>query len=302
MKKYLTIDVGGTNIKYALMDEEANIFEKGEVPTPTTDADEFVEALGRIYDKYAGEVEALAMSAPGRIDASRGFFYTGGALKFIKNTDVAAMLSKRIPIPFCAENDAKSAALAELWKGAMKGYNSGSIIVLGTGIGGAIILDGKLLRGNTFAAGEYSGIASHWDSRITGVGDTWASVNSTKNLVKMYADAAGLDPKSIDGRYFFARANEGEETALNVLKEFCGYLATGIYSLQIILDVQRYCIGGGISKQPILMETLQKEVDDLFARMPFYMPAAKPEVVACEFGNDANMIGALYHYLYEYKK
>ena len=301
MTKYLTIDVGGTNIKYALMDEQAVIYEKGEVPTPTKDAGEFVETLGQIYDRYAGEVQALAMSAPGRIDSSKGFFYTGGALQFIKNTDVAGMLKDRIPVPFCAENDAKSAALAELWKGSLKGYRSGSVIVLGTGIGGAIILDGKLVRGETFAAGEYSGIAAHWDSKVMGTSDNWANVNSTKNLVATYAKAAGLNASEIDGRYFFAKANEGDETAVSVLKDFCAHLATGIYSLQLILDVQRFCIGGGISKQPVLMKTLQNEVDDLFARVPFYSPAAKPEIASCTFGNDANMIGALYHYLYEVK-
>ncbi len=299
MKKYLGIDVGGSAIKFGLLTEEGDILEKGEVPTPCDSLDEFVEAVGSIYDTYASQIEAVAMSAPGRIDSSRAFFYTGGALRFIKNTDMKAALEKRIPVPFTVENDAKCAALAELWKGSLKGYRSGSVIVLGSGIGGAIILDGKLVRGETFAAGEYSGISTRWDMPQRGMENSWASTNSTRGLVKAYAKEVGVDPNTINGRVVFEKVNADDEVANKVLRSFCANLVTGIYSLQIILDVQRFCIGGGISKQPRLMQYIQEELDACFESLPFYCPAAKPEVVVCTYGNDANMIGALYHYLYE---
>ncbi len=302
MSRYLGIDVGGSAIKYSLLTEEGEILEKGDIPTPTHDADAFVEAVGSIYDKYAGKVEAMAMSAPGRIDSSRGYFFTGGALSFAVEFDMQSALQKRIPIPFSIENDGKCAGLAELWVGSLKGYNSGSIIVLGSGIGGAIILDGKLVRGDTFAAGEYSGISTRWDLPQRGFANVWAMTNSTNGLVSTYADATDQDPKQLNGRIFFDAVNSGDETANKVLRNFCAQLVTGIYSLQIILDVQRFCIGGGISKQPKLMEYIQEELDACFASMPSFCPAHKPEVVTCTSGNDANMIGALYHYLFEYKK
>ena len=238
------------------------------------------------------------MSAPGRIDSSIGYFFTSGALGYISGHNLAEELKERIPVPVCVENDAKAAALAELWKGSMKGYNSGSVITLGTGIGGSVIMGGKLVRGETFAAGEFSGISSAWDRRYDR-DKIWASCASTNSLVSMYAVKKGLELSEVNGRIFFEAANNGEEEALEVLSDFCDNVICGIMSIQLILDVQRYSIGGGISKQPILIETLQRKLDELYEEYAGKMASSKPEIVACTFGNDANMIGALYHYLFE---
>ena len=303
MNKYLTIDVGGTNIKYAVMTEELEILDKGEVPTPYAGGlAEFEDTIAALYDRFSDmPVKAVCMSAPGKIDSVTGYFYTSGALKYISGVNLKDELKERIPVPFCVENDAKAAALAELWKGSMKGYDSGSVITLGTGIGGSVILNGKLVRGNTFAAGEFSGISSRWDQKYDRH-VTWAGVSSTTGLVGRYAERIGKEVSEVNGRVFFEAANSGDETALEVLEEFCDTVVTGIVSLQLILDVQRFAFGGGISKQPLLMETIQRRLDELFDEIGAKLPATKPEVVACAFGNDANMIGALYHYLYELEK
>jgi len=298
MSKYLTIDVGGTAIKYAVMTEDLEILEKGDVPTPKDDYEAFKGVIACLYEKF-NDVEAVCMSAPGKIDASCGYFYTSGALKYISGHNLPDDMKEEIKVPFVVENDAKAAALAELWKGSMKGYSSGSVITLGTGIGGSVILDGKLVRGNTFAAGEFSGIATRWDDKYGK--DNWAGHCSTTTLVKEYAEKLGVPEEEMNGKIFFEAANNGEEKALEVLNKFCDAFVAGIMSLQLILDVQRYAIGGGISKQPILLETINKKLDELFEGLEGKTPATKPEVVTCAFGNDANMIGALYHYLYEIK-
>ena len=298
MSNYLTIDVGGTNIKYALMNENAEITDKAEVPTPMEGLEKYVDTLVDIYNTYAGQVEAVCMSAPGKIDAHTGYFYTGGALKYIHETDLAGLLKDRIPVPFCAENDAKAAALAELWKGSMRGVRNGTVITLGTGIGGAVIIDGKLYRGSTFAAGEYSCISSRLDKPYS-TGMNWASQNGVGNLVNLYAAKIGKDPSELNGRILFGKANSGDEDAINAIREYCMGIATGILSLQTIIDVEKVAIGGGISKQPLLMEKLQEQLHAMYDPISDYLPMSLPEVVSCTFGNDANMIGALYHYLYE---
>ena len=301
MSRFLTIDTGGTNIKYALMDEDAVIFDQGEVPTPHDSLESYVETLGQIYDKYGDEnIEAVCMSAPGRIDAMNGFFYTGGALQYINNTDLAGALKERIPVPFCAENDAKAAALAELWKGSMKGVSNGIVLVLGTGIGGAVILDGKLYRGTNFAAGEFSGIPSEWSSRYP-TQSTWSDFNAVPGLMKKYAYTIGTNPASMNGRLFFGDVNAGKQEAVSELKWFCETMATGLMGLQLVLDVEKIALGGGISRQPILEKTLRESMEEAHARMPFFIPITLPEITTCEFSSDANMVGALYHYLYEYK-
>lgn len=302
MSNYLTIDVGGTNIKYALMNEEATIFEKGEVPTPYDGLDTFVGVLKQIYDKYADkQIEALVMSAPGKIDANTGYFYTSGALEYINDTNLKDVLKDIIPVDFAVENDAKAAAAAEIWKGSMKGVKNGTVIVLGTGIGGAIIIDGKLYRGSTFAAGEYSGIPTRLDEAKYDPAQMWARLNGVGIMSDAYAKKIGKDPSEVNGRVLFQDAIDGKQEALDTIDHYCESLASGIIAIQFILDVEKVAIGGGISKQPILMESLQRKLHAYYDEAGTFMPATLPEVVTCEFGNDANMIGALYHYLYEIK-
>lgn len=299
MANYLTIDVGGTNIKYAVMDENAEIADKGEIPTPYEGLEVFIDTIISLYEKYADQdIKAVAMSAPGKIDSSCGYFYTSGALKYVSGVNLAERLAERIPVPFAAENDAKAAALAELWMGSMHGITNGAVIVLGTGIGGALIFDGKLYRGSTFAAGEFSVISSRLDKPYS-TQCNWAGQNGVGSLVKAYAERIDADPKELNGRILFSKANEGDEMALDAIRYYCIGLATGIISLQSIIDVQRVSIGGGISRQPILLDTLREVIAELNAPYEGQMPYTIPDIQPCSFGNDANMIGALYHYLYE---
>ena len=302
MSNYLTIDVGGTYIKYAVMTETPEILEKGETPTPEYSFEEFKKSLISIYEQYKDrDIKAVCMSAPGRINSDTGYFHTSGALGYVSGINLCDELRDSIPVPFSVENDAKAAALAELWKGSMKGYDSGSVITLGTGIGGSVIINGKLLRGTNYAAGEFSGISSQWNEKYS-QGNVWAGCASTKSLVRMYSNEKNVPSEDMNGRTFFEAVRQQDEDALEILDQFCDNVVCGIMSLQLIMDVQRFSIGGGISTQPILIETINRKLDELFEENKGKTPASRPEVVACTFGNDANMIGALYHYLYELKK
>lgn len=299
MDKYLAIDVGGTGIKYALMDKRADILDQGEMPTPQETISQFLDAIESIYKKYKDqEPKAIVMSAPGRIDSERGWFYTGGALSYLHQRDLKTLLKERIPLPFCVENDAKCAALAELWKGSMRGVDSGIVMTLGTGIGGAVIIDGKLWRGHTFAAGELSGIPINWYTRSNGFGNAWTEINCTKSMLTRYAHAKGFDPDQVDGKTFFQAVRSNDPIAFGELEWFCETLATGLFALQLILDVEKISIGGGISRDPLLLKVLSQTIDKQYERMPWFTPASKPIVSVCDFSNDANLIGALYHYLY----
>ena len=297
MKKYLVIDVGGTNIKYALMDSDTNIHQRGETPTPHDGLEHFIETIGSIYDIYAEKIDGMAFSAPGRIDAKAGFMFTGGALSYIFNTPMKDLLTKRCPVEMSFENDGKCAALAELWKGSLKGIEHGVVLTIGTGIGGGIIADGKLLRGKNFAAGELSGLPTNLNP-INDEPDMWARINSTSSLTYPFAHKKGLDPKSVTGKDFFKAVDEKDPDALAGLDRFATTFANGLYALQTVLDTQRVAIGGGISSQDSLIEAIRTKIDELFAKIPF-MPQKKMEIVRCAFANDSNLIGALYHHLYE---
>ncbi len=299
MSKYISIDVGGTGIKYALMDQSAALLDQGEYPTPKEGLDAFLDLITSIYDQYKTEnPEALVMAAPGRIDSVNGYFYTGGALMYLNGgVDLKGLLKDRIPIPFYVENDAKAAAMAELWKGAMQDVNSGLVLTIGTGIGGAVIINGKLWKGNTFAAGEFSPIPTNWNGRAMANHQAWSDINCTNAMVRRHAMATGQNPAEANGRTFFEAVNNGDPKAIEELEWFCETLATGLYGLQCALDVEKVAIGGGISRQPILIDTLDRVMSRQYDRLPVWFPASKPAVAACHFSSDANLIGALYNYL-----
>lgn len=124
MKK-LVIDVGGTFIKYALMDMDCVIYDQGKVETPIDTKEHFLDAIESIYNQYKNEVDGMAFSLPGNINVDTGDIYTPGALLFNVNTNFFESIHSRIDINVSVENDGKCAALAELWKGHIRGYKNG---------------------------------------------------------------------------------------------------------------------------------------------------------------------------------
>lgn len=297
MDQYLVIDVGGSHIKYALMTAES-ILDKGEVVTPLEGLESFLDTLTQLYKSYESKVKGIALSVPGRIDIHKGIMHTGGYLRYIEDFPLVEELGKRCPVKISIENDGKCAALAELWKGSLVGINDGLVIVLGTAIGGGVIIDGKLLRGHRFAAGELSSLPVS----LVDVGRTtpfsWAHLCGTMGLTEVYEDKNGLPEHTINGKKFFELVHVGDPSALEILAQFSKSFAIGLFGIQAVLDTQVVAIGGGISAQPILLESLQKALDDLFELYPG-MPIAKPKLVRCAFANDSNLYGALYHHLYE---
>ena len=158
---YLVFDVGGTFVKYAWMSVDGDIQEKGKYPTPTKEEEsvpEFVESLGQIYDKYKDQgVEGIALSLPGLIDAENGIIRNGGGIKYLKDAHLAELLGARCDgVKISMENDGKCAALAEVWMGNAKGCKNAAVVILGTGIGGGIVINGHVHRGNDLSAGELS--------------------------------------------------------------------------------------------------------------------------------------------------
>ena len=124
---------------------------------------------------------------------------------------------------------------------------------------------------------------------------------STTALLEWYRARKGLPADApIDGRRFFEAANAGEPEALDVLERFCHAVAVQIYNLTVLLDVEKVAIGGGISKQPLLLETLRRVYDGLFASRgdsPYMKGLPRCEIVPCAFSSEANQVGALYAYL-----
>lgn len=295
MKTYLVIDVGGTALKYARMNEDAIILSKGEIETPKTNLDDFVNAIVDLYQKH-NDVSGIAMSAPGRIDASRGYMYTGGALSnYIMNCPMADLIKEKISVSVTIDNDAKCAASAELWKGSLQNVSCGMVLTIGTGIGGGVVIDGKVHRGFNFASGEVSGLPTTIHP-VNDPFDVWARINSTRNLTRTYAAVKNLDAKEVDGKVFFDAISNKDADAQHILEDFSESFALGLFSIQTILDTETIAIGGGISAQTILIDTIKAKCEHLFSQMT-QAPQKIMNIVPCAFGNDSNLIGALYHHL-----
>ena len=297
MDQYLVLDIGGSHIKYGLMTLD-KIIEKGEVPTPLDTSDHLIETLIQLIKRYENQIKGIALSVPGRIDTVKGIMHTGGYLTTLKDFPIVEILNKQCPLKISIENDGKCAALAELWKGSLVGIQHGLVIVLGTGIGGGIIVDGKLLRGARYAAGELSWLPISLSQMTSEVPFIWAHLCGTMGLTEVYEREKNLPHRSMNGRDFFELANAQDPIALKVLTQFSQRFANGVLGIQAILDTQVIAIGGGISAQPLLIESLRKAVDELYG-LYSGMPISKPEIVRCAFANDSNLYGALYHHLYE---
>lgn len=288
----LVFDVGGTALKYSLMTNDAEILEKGEVPTPKESQAQFLDTLKDVFDKYKDQVDGIAMSLPGTIDATTGHVYAPGALSYNYDTDLGPAIEKKCGVPVYMQNDGKAAALAEVWKGNLADVENGVVIILGTGIGGGIIQNKRVLPGNNLFAGELSYVSLGMDGFFK---DAWAVKGSTSALTGTVAAIKGVDKHEMNGFKVFELIEAGDEETIAAFENFCKVNAVGIYNLQCILDPQKMLVGGGISRQPKVVEGIRKELDMIYDALPFPIPRAKVDV--CKHFNDSNMIGALYNFL-----
>lgn len=292
--RYLVLDIGGSAIKYALMTEQLEFIEKGKRPTPLDSIENFIQVIGEIYDEYKEQIEGMAISMPGVLDSERGYAYTGGNLTYNEGQEIVKILEERCPTKIKIENDGKCAALAEVWYGSLKDCNDGVVILLGSGVGGGIVKDKKIYKGNNFFAGEFSFISTNLtDAPIRE--NWWGYKNGSEALIASVAEVKNIPIDELDGHKIFEYANNKDEDVLKVLDDFTHTLAIQIFNLQFILDPEVFAIGGGISSQDILMEYIQKNIDKYHKGFNFYVP--KPNVVRCKFRNDANLIGALYNFI-----
>lgn len=291
MKK-LVFDIGGSFIKYALMDQMAQMSDKGSCGTPLDSLEHLLDEIERIYHLFDHQVDGIALSMPGNIDSSTGLIASPGALFYNMNVNIIHKIQERIQLPIAVENDGKSAALAEVWKGNLSDCENGVVLILGTGVGGGIIKNRKIHKGSHFFAGEFSFVMCN-DENLD-FSSAFALKASTSAFIGMVAAVKELDPQRLTGHQVFDLIHRGDEAVIGVFNKFCMNLAVQIYNLQCILDPDKFLIGGGISQQAILVEKVREQLAVIYQRIPFPIPHA--EVGTCKYFNDSNLIGALYNF------
>lgn len=291
MPEYLVLDVGGSGIKHAIADAGFHLRDKGIIPNTLTSHAEFVETIGALYDPVADRIAGVALSTAGEVDPATGHMHTGGALTFNTETNMLASIGARCPTRISVENDANCALLAEVADGALAGCRDAAVIVLGTGIGGAVMVDGKVRHGTHFHAGNLSVLMSNMLDPDPG--RPLAHDVGVAGLTGPFAVATGVE--RADGRAFFAALDAGDRVAARLLDEYASRVAALAFNVQMVLDLEGIAIGGGISVQPALIAAITRHFRRLYTGLPVPLPPPRLEV--CRYFNDANLRGALVHHL-----
>lgn len=294
MKYYIGIDVGGSSIKSAIVDENGNLSSQSKVKTPET-LDAFYEAIDTIANKAQKEkkIEGIAMSLPGAVDSDSGIIGGSSAVMYIHGPNIKKDVAHRTGLPVEIENDANCAALAEVWIGNASDVNDSMFVVCGTGIGGAVIKDKKIHRGVHLHGGEYGYEIMVFDEANHHF-LTWSDVGSTINLVSRVAKRKQVAPETLSGEEIFDHSAE-DPIYQEEVDRFYDYMAIGIYNLQYTYDPEVIIIGGGVSARDDLVDNINRHLDTIFQEIP--IAHIRPQIRTCKYHNDANIIGAVYHFM-----
>lgn len=276
----LTIDVGGTSIKYALFRKGA-LSQKGSFPTPTS-LTAYYEVLTELVKNYEQlyQITGVAISSHGAVNKTTGAIEGASALPYIHHFDIRGELEARFVLPVSMENDANCAALAELKFGAAKGMKDVIFMVLGTGVGGAIVIDGKIRHGQHLFGGEL-GFMLMDDTH------SFSELGTTIGMANRYKARTGKD---LTGEAIFNLAHAGEEIAQEEMTVFLFNVAKGIFNLAYAFDPECIVIGGGVSQAEWLIPELEKELQKMLNK--FRIAPFLPVIKACQYRNDANLVGA----------
>lgn len=295
MSYYSVFDVGGSSIKYALMNESGDFIEKSSVTTPKDGIQSFVDCIDSIVKDFQKRflLEGIALSMPGAVDIDTGFIYGVTALPYIHGPNIRQLLQDRTNLSVELENDANCAGLAEGWIGAAKDVKDYICVVIGTGIGGALILDKKIRHGKNLFGGEF-GYMIMEDYFEKPLGENWSSLGAVGGLIQLVGKRKGIDPSTLDGKKIFEMAEADDMEVQDEIDKFIIRLAVGIYNLQFIIDPEKILIGGAISGR----EGFITEINHRLSQMKLDQDSLTIQVEQCRFGNDSNLIGALYHFLH----
>ena len=311
MKKYrIGVDVGGTNVKIALVDFDGKIVYSNTVPTRAemgyeagvNNIKQAIKELMQETSATAKTIEAIGFGLPGQIDYKEGLVKNLPNIPGWVNIPLAKIMEEEFSIPTRLDNDVRCAALGELNFGAGKGCENLICITVGTGIGSGIVLNGKLVRGAANAAGEIGHIKMQMTGGpLCGCGDygcfeAYASGPAIVTMAKEYisggksAKYKEMAPDGIITPYLVAQAAlQGDAVSIQIFKQMGKIIGTGLASVVNLLNPQKIIIGGGVADAgDILLEPIRQTILD--RAMP--IQGQSVEVVPAQLANSAGVIGA----------
>ena len=282
----LSFDIGGSSVKYAVIEKTGKILAKGKKTTPQ-EKEEFFRLIENVAASYrrAYTIEGAGFSFPGAVDDVSGVIGGSSALPYIHDFPIRQELERRLSLSAALENDANCAALGESWLGVGKEHKDLVFLVIGTGIGGAVVKGKRIHHGKHLHGGEFGYMVSDASHRIL------SETGSTRVLAERVADAKGLPREEMDGRKAFALADAGDADALQAVSAMYEALAMAIYNLQYAIDPEIFVLGGAVSERPGFAEEIGKRVDVILKDVG--VARIRPVIRPAQFGNDANLLGAV---------
>lgn len=291
MKQYICIDIGGTSIKYGIIQEDAVFVAAGEMPTEAMQhgGPGIMKKAVKIIEDYLKDRSpaGICISTAGMVDCEAGrITHSAPLIPEYTGTEIKKTLEERFHLPCEVENDVNCAGLAECLAGAAKGCASAVCLTIGTGIGGAILFHDRVYHGFSGSACEvgYMNIP----------GGMFQDLGSAGALLSRVAGEKGLAAADIDGKWVFEQAEAGDGCCIRAIDEMADVLGTGIANICYVLNPEIVVLGGGImSRKEYLLPRIQAGLKK------HLLPAVreKTRIAFAQNGNQAGMLGAFFHFM-----
>lgn len=310
----LGIDLGGTNIAAGIVNENNEILTKGSVPTlAKRPVEEIVRDMAALCKNLAAglgitfsDISYVGIACPGTVNSDTGVVEYANNIKF-RDFPLASIFSEMTEIPasrIAVGNDANLAAMGEAVAGAGKGVASSVMITLGTGVGGGVVLDGKVLTGCAFGGAELGHAVIEKGGRQCSCGrkgcmEAYCSATALVTLTKekfaatsgtLMHEMCGNDIEKVGGKTAFAAMKKGDRAGAEVVEEYIGYLACGVANLINIFQPDVFIIGGGVCNEGdnLLIPLIEKVSREVYSKDH----VLKTQLRIATLGNDAAIIGA----------
>jgi len=294
------VDLGGTHLRVALVDDTGRILNHLKQETPRA-AEKVVDALVSAAQKWDSDklpIVAASIMVPGAVDSAKAELLQAPNLPSLVNFGLKPELERRLGWPVVLENDANAAAVGEMWLGAARGCRDVVSVTLGTGVGGGVILDGKLWRGSHGSAGEighttvdpFSGLKCKCGN--TGCLELFASataiVRMTRENLSLF-HGSRLKSDDLTAEQVYEAGRDGDELALAVFKRFGMYLGVGLANLINLIDPEIIVISGGaVNGWDLFAPEMYRQVEE----RAFRTTAQQVRIARAECGDNAGLLGA----------
>ena len=296
------VDLGGTHLRVALVDDTGRILNQHKQDTPTGDsAAEIIDALVQVSERWGGNelpIVATSIMVPGAVDCARAVVVQAPNLPSLVNFPLKTELEQKLGWPVYLENDANAAVVGEMWQGAARGCRDVVSVTLGTGVGGGVILGGKLWRGSHGSGGEighttvdpFSGLKCKCGN--TGCLELFASataiVRMTQETLSSFPDTS-LKCDELTAEKVYDAGKQGNELALAVFKRFGMYLGIGLANLINLIDPEIIVITGGVvNGWDLFADEMYRQVEE----RAFRTTAQQVKIAKAECGDNAGLLGA----------